>query len=234
MPAVTWRLSIDSPYKLAPNGSMPPDRGVSTCASPFPSPGGSNGYESIVPYKIISFFNVQIANVGVYELLGQPANYVTNNWGSPTALGIFTNDGTFVDQLCIAGSYSPHPLIPQSPLSNNLIQQIPQSWQVGPTSPNSGQGIAVQTDTQNWFIDHARHTNVISPSEMRTSPMRTLVWTLATVLAAPAVAQIAPTPGSQPIKPAFDAADLVCYCFVRAVAPKQQHPRTKRAVQGGG
>ncbi len=163
MPAVTWRLSIDSPYKLAPNGSMPPDRGVSTCASPFPSPGGSNGYESIVPYKIISFFNVQIANVGVYELLGQPANYVTNNWGSPTALGIFTNDGTFVDQLCIAGSYSPHPLIPQSPLSNNLIQQIPQSWQVGPTSPNSGQGIAVQTDTQNWFIDHARHTNVISP-----------------------------------------------------------------------
>ncbi len=54
--------------------------------------------------------------------------------------------------------------------------------------------------------------------------MRTLVWTLATVLAAPAVAQIAPTPGSQPIKPAFDAADLVCYCFVRAVAPETTTP----------
>lgn len=162
LPAVNWTLSIDSPYKLATNGAMPPDRGVSTCTTP-PSPSGTNGYESLVPYKIISFFNLQITHIGFYEILGQPSNNVTNNWGSPTPGGFITNDGTFVDQLCIAGSYNPQPLIPQSPLTSNLIQQIPQAWVVGTSDPNSGKGIEVQTDTQNHYIDHARHILVVSP-----------------------------------------------------------------------
>ena len=40
------------------------------------------------------------------------------------------------------------------------------------------------------------------------------------LLAAFASAQAGPTPGSQSLEPAFDAADLVCYGFVRSVVPE--------------
>lgn len=64
--------------------------------------------------------------------------------------------------------------------------------------------------------------------------MRAFICTLPILLGAFAYAQVAPTPGSQSLEPAFDAADLVCYGFVRSVVPEtmttddQASARTRR------
>jgi hypothetical protein len=158
-----YTLSIDSPYKLVGNGTTT-NSGVSSCGGSSPPP-GSNGYNSNVPYKIISFFGATIGNVPISELFGAVTNVISNNWGGAPPAGSLTPPaGIFVDSLCTAlppGTFNPQPKIPQSPLSSTLVQEIVQSWWVGSTTATSG--VKIQSDTANYFLDHGTHFPVTSP-----------------------------------------------------------------------
>jgi len=157
----SYSLSVDSPYKLISNGSTT-NRGVKAPCEPIPAPSGTDGFQSLVPYEIISFLGVEITNITVAEHFGTDVPAYTNeNWPLNTGSPITSTDGTFVDDICQVGTFTPHPLPPQSPPSTTLIDQASQSWNIG--SGSNGPGLIVQTDTLQRYIDHGRHTGITSP-----------------------------------------------------------------------
>jgi len=159
----SYSLSVDSPYKLITNGPST-NRGVTGDCNSVPATSGSSGFQTLVPYAIISFFGVQVSHIPVYENFSnyQPI-YTNENWGSFVAGGITTADGTFVDNICQDGSgLTPPPLPPQSPLSNLAVDQMFQTWYVG--SGSAGHGLSVQTDTLRRYVDHGVHTGITSPT----------------------------------------------------------------------
>jgi hypothetical protein len=156
-------LSVDSPYKLASTGSTS-DQSASNCNVPA-SP-GSHGWQSLVPYKMLSFFGATITNMYINEAFASWTDvYIGNNWAPPGACGdgdcILSTSGTFVDNLCAVSQGTPPSLPPQSPLSTVQIDYASQIWFVG--SATSGAGVEVQTNTLTRYQDHGRHSNVVSP-----------------------------------------------------------------------
>jgi hypothetical protein len=121
-----------------------------------------NGFQSLVPYKIVSFFGVTVANVDINEgFSGYDPVYPGDSW-TFDAGGFNTTDGTFQDNICAITSGTPHSLPPQSPLSSTLVDILFQTWYVGP-SVQPAIGVEVQTDDLKRFQDHGLHDNVVSP-----------------------------------------------------------------------
>jgi hypothetical protein len=80
------------------------------------------------------------------------------------AAALLTSSG-FVDQICIidpTGKLVPEVEPPQSPLSGTKIDSDTQAWFVG--SSENGQGLQVQTDTLQRYIDHGEHLSIVSPA----------------------------------------------------------------------
>lgn len=156
-------LSIDSPYKLVSMGTTS-NRGVagSSCLNP---PNGTDGFQSLVPYRIVSFFGVQISNIAINETFPSEADdYIGNNWGTFAGLaGSYTTpDGTFADNLCVIHpTGTPPSLPPQSPLSTVKVDHASQFWFVGTTT--QGGGVGVQSNTVQRYQDHALHHSITSP-----------------------------------------------------------------------
>ena len=130
---------------------------------------GNQGFLSLVAYEVddrfrVSTFSPDQSEAGVNEYLGAATPHQPNNWGTPIAGGDATLVGRFFDNLCVTGGGIPHPMPPQSPLTKNLVEQIPQTWYAGSSAmPPPNKGCKVQTDTINFFIDHGTHTNIKSP-----------------------------------------------------------------------
>jgi hypothetical protein len=157
----SYSLTVDSPYKFVSTGSTT-NKGVAGPCSQIPSPSGTAGFQSLVPYAIISFQGQQITHIPVFESLNNDVPFYTGETWPFAANGFTSTDGTLVDNICAVGSLTPHPLPPQSPtLSTTAIDQINQQWTVGGGSVASG--LPVQTDTLQRFIDHGRHTGITSP-----------------------------------------------------------------------
>lgn len=161
---IDWNLDIDSPYKLDSNGSTT-NRGI---ASTTPlcdtnAPDGIDGYMSHVPYRMLSFFGVQISNVGINESFGARTDvYLGNNWPNGAAGGVVSPSGTFLDKLCAVGSsLTPSTLAPQSPLTSTQIYYRYQLWYVGSVTP--GSGIMVQNNNLILYRDHGVHSSIVSP-----------------------------------------------------------------------
>lgn len=160
----SYSLSVDSPYKLISNGSTN-TIGVTGSCSLIPAASGTSGFQTTVPYSIISFLGSQISHIQIAESFSnhQPI-YTNENW--PFQAGTFTTpDGTFVDNICADGSLTPHPLPPPpppSPPSNTAIDQLFQTWTVG--GGTAAPGLSVQTDTLRRYIDHGVHTGITSPT----------------------------------------------------------------------
>jgi hypothetical protein len=153
-------FSVDSPYKLASNGATT-NKGVTgnTCNNPPP---GNNGFQSVVPYKILSFFGVQISHIGVNETFATwTDDYIGNNWPVVVAGGYTTTDGTFADYICAINTTTPPSLPPQVPLSATKIDHASQFWFVGSVTPSDG--VEVQSDTFQRYQDHGLHTGIVSP-----------------------------------------------------------------------
>jgi hypothetical protein len=132
---------------------------------------GTEGFQSLVGYEVDDQFGVNTktpdnSNAGVNELLGAKTNHQTNNWTVPKAGGSATPGGVFDDNLCFTGkTWKPNPKVPQSPLTTNLVDTIPQTWFTGSkATPPPNKGCKAQTDTINFFIDHGSHTNIKSPA----------------------------------------------------------------------
>ena len=156
-------LSIDSPYKLTSLGS-PQDSGAdigSTCNHVINDP-GQDGFYSGIPYKMVSFFDVVISNIGVNETFGTRSNGTPNDWPSPVEGHFFSQDGTFADcAMFTCPTCSPRTLPPQNPLLTSSVMDLLQTWYVG--SETNGSGLPVQFDDLTYYQDHGRHISVNSP-----------------------------------------------------------------------
>jgi hypothetical protein len=156
----SFSLSIDSPYKLLSTGPTS-NRGVTgaSCSNP---PTGTNGYQSLVPYRAISFFGIQIANIGLNEVFSSQADDLIGATWAPFQAGSYTTpDGTFVDNLCAINQNGPVSLPPQNPLSTVKIDHTNQAWAIG--SLSIGSGVLVQTDVTQRYQDHGLHVSIVSP-----------------------------------------------------------------------
>ena len=159
--------TVRTPKQLKRRPDLDHDYGVGT-ACEYP-PSGTDGFLSLIGYEVDDQFGVNTfsqgqSNAGVNEYLGAKTDYQTNNWSVPTAGGSTTPGGVFVDNLCFTGAWTPQPLPPQSPLTNNLVDTIPQTWYAGSSAmPPPNQGCEVQTDKIYFFIDHGRHRAIKSP-----------------------------------------------------------------------
>jgi hypothetical protein len=157
----SYSLSVDSPYKLVPNGVT--NKGSDDCAS---STNGTYGYKTQAIYTAQSFFGVTLGNIGVNETFGADIkDYVGTTWPANTPGGrTIPGSGQFADTMCVVDpglTLKPHVLIPQSPLTTVKIDHSAQSWYIGSVTP--GSGLKVQTDTQQYYQDHALHLSIVSP-----------------------------------------------------------------------
>jgi hypothetical protein len=161
MVTLNYALTIDSPYKLVPNGS-PSHAAVGGNTCVVPAPDGTLGFQSLIPYNVLSRFGKLLTNINMNESFSDVwyADYVGNTWSLPSPGSFMTSTGFFADSMCAQG-FSPPALIPQIPLSSTKIQHGTQYWFVGSTT--SGSGIEVQSDTFQRFQDHGEHLGIISP-----------------------------------------------------------------------
>jgi len=158
---LNYALTIDSPYQLVSNGSPSHAAVGGMDCNANPMPDGTLGFQTLIPYNMMSRFGKLITNIDMNESFGTwSTDYIGNTWVAPLP-GSFTSDnGFFVDHMCVQGWFPPA-MIPQSPLSTTGIQHATQSWFVG--SLTSGSGVQVQTNTHQRFIDHGEHTSITSP-----------------------------------------------------------------------
>ena len=90
-------------------------------------------------------------------------DYAGANWRRGNPGGLTSPDSTFTDEIGgEASGFTPTATAPQSPLNGTKVQHWGQEWRVGSTT--IGSGARVQTDIIQKNIDHARHTNVVSPA----------------------------------------------------------------------
>ncbi|MGH6857652.1 MAG: hypothetical protein ACRECP_08430 [Methylocella sp.] len=160
-----FNLGVRKPYMLMPTG-------VSDMRDIF------RGYKSKI------FYQIRDQTMTVLPMEKVPANeqfttglsnlYPDTNWIRPPECGGGANpdcgdslpDGLF-DSLTGAGSETPHPKVPEpqapeSPLGTTAVD----SWSgtVGVGDGHPGKGVKVQMNDWMRFQDHARHTNIVSPS----------------------------------------------------------------------
>lgn len=162
---IPYSLTVDSPYKLVV-GSIT-DYGASTnspnCKNIIT---GTDGYLSVIPYTVLSFTGVQIANIAVNETFASITDdYIGNNWPFPQPTSDYdTAQGTLLDGVCIIfPDGTPPSLSPQSPnLSSTEIDHASQFWFVG--SLTEGSGIEVQSDVIQRYQDHGRPLAIVSPT----------------------------------------------------------------------
>ena len=152
--------AVDSPYKLVA-GSVT-DTGVmgQSCSNP---PTGTQGFQSLVVYTIMSFRGVQVTNVGVNETFANLVDdYTGNSWGVYIPGSYTSPSGQFADNICVINpSGIPHSLPPQSPLSSVKIDHGAQAWFIGSTTEAAG--VEVQSNVLQRYQDHGRHLSIVSP-----------------------------------------------------------------------
>jgi HEAT repeats len=160
-----FMTDVRSPHQLKRRPDMDHDNGRGAdCTMP-----GNQGWQSLVAYEVDDQFGVNTSspdngNAGINEKLGRKTDFQPNNWPMLTEGGSDTLGGLFSDYLCVTGVGNPNPTPPQSPLSTNKVDRFPQTWFAGDsTSPADHKGCKVQTDNILRFIDHGRHTNIVSP-----------------------------------------------------------------------
>jgi YD repeat-containing protein len=169
-------LTVKVPFAVTASPTPPTDQAVGfTCSST-----GTTGWRSEFSYTIVNQLGQPVKNAGINEQFLLPKTDVQpNNWPVPSEGGALASTGTFFESICVdqdsVQPRNPAPLLPQSPLTSQIIDQIPQDWKVGdgcgstPSNP-TGQcslgihlGVPVLRDNQTRYIDHGRHTGIRSP-----------------------------------------------------------------------
>ncbi|MGH6837619.1 MAG: hypothetical protein ACREDT_02220 [Methylocella sp.] len=165
-------LGVRKPYRLQPTlGKC----GAVMCDISDPY---GRGYESMLYYRIQDQTMMDLPDE-VLPLNEQFTTGLTNvypgtNWVQPGNCGgganpecrAFPPSGWF-DRVTGAGAETPHPKVPmpqppQSPLGTAAVDSWSGTWGIGDGHP--GKGVTVQTNDWMRFQDHARHTNIVSPS----------------------------------------------------------------------
>jgi len=124
------------------------------------------GYESDVHYKIFDQFGTVLpANVPLNEhwTTGVTADFAGMTWRRGANGGATVAPSDWLDQ--IQGEAAGVVPAPQAPHGGaTKVYHWSGDWSVGSADPSGGKGVKVQSNTWQKFRDHARHTNVVSPS----------------------------------------------------------------------
>jgi hypothetical protein len=124
----------------------------------------NDGFKSTIYYSTRDNFNNVMPSIALNEQFGSTTNDQPNNWANPSAGGI-SSYGSYewFDTLSFYSCASVTPVCtnPQSPLSSSAVKHYSQTWRVG--SSTVGTGVIVQTDNLQYYVDHGRHTNIVTP-----------------------------------------------------------------------
>ncbi|MDZ7638498.1 MAG: hypothetical protein U5J83_09660 [Bryobacterales bacterium] len=88
---------------------------------------------------------------------GLALSSTSNLWADTISAQVGNFCGPTQNQTC-----DPAPTVPGNPPSITVRQSASQVWQIGSTNP--GDGIVVQRNTLQRFIDHGDHANIMSPT----------------------------------------------------------------------
>lgn len=126
------------------------------------------GYETEIHYAIRDQFNqILPANVPLNEhwTSGVVSDFAGMDWRPSDNKGAVVAPADWPD--VIQGEMADHhpvPRNPQTPLLGRRVNHWNGKWSIGSTDANAGKGLRVQTNTWQKYLDHARHTNVVSPT----------------------------------------------------------------------
>jgi hypothetical protein len=126
------------------------------------------GYESDIGYTIYDNLSEPFSSsipLAEYFTTLIVNDYSGANWTEAPAAGYTATNSAFTDVIqgqAVSPPPYPYPQSPQTPLSGTAVDHWGQEWRVGSTTP--GLGARVQTNTLQKYIDHARHTGIVSPA----------------------------------------------------------------------
>ena len=113
------------------------------------------GFQSTMPYYVRDHCGNVMSSIAVNEEFNAFFPDTSNDWPKPTPINVSGFSGGFSDVIGIWGSYSPQPLIPQSPLTSTKVDHATQYFRIG--SATTGSGVLVKTTTHQKYLDHGRH-----------------------------------------------------------------------------
>lgn len=160
--------SNSAPFSLTVRG---PKLAV-VIGSPVDSADPNTQWSSLMSYTILDNLNQQLpSTVGLNEnWTSVPANQYPNCPNSPNPcwprgapVPAVINNSTFGDIMApplLSTNPFPTPTGPGS--GSTLVENWGQEWRVG--SLTAGNGARIQTDTQQFYLDHGRHLNIVSPA----------------------------------------------------------------------
>jgi protein-disulfide isomerase len=212
----SWNLSVDSPYKLVSTGATT-NRGVGgSCA--VTAPNGTDGFQSLVPYKIISFSALRLLTYPLMKHLINPDRILSQTIGGRSPRGLLPppverSPTTYASRVVVGTQcLCPH--------RRHLQVRLSSKW-----GSRGGWVLRLRASVKRYrrirsfFIGIMLCTRELHRLFFEGAKMRTAFYLLALLLSGELLlAEIVPIPGTTPIKQVFDQADLVCNCFVRSVA----------------
>ena len=129
------------------------------------APNSTFAYQSTLNYQIKDNLGALLPSavpVNEFFTTGIVNDYPDTNWTRGAAGSYTASNSAFADIIQgQAANYYPSALAPRSPLSSTKVDHWGQDWRVGSTTP--GNGLRVQGDTLQKYIDHARHLSIVTP-----------------------------------------------------------------------
>jgi hypothetical protein len=125
------------------------------------SQGGQPGYQSTYSWSLTDTCGYQAAGLDANEVFGTwTDDYYNstgqhNNWGQPIAVPSYSANNIYTDT--IGASYPATTPPPQWAGNGNVAVMHDSPWTFNFGSQNYGAGVAVLSDTQQWYQDHGRH-----------------------------------------------------------------------------
>jgi len=160
-----YAITVRGPYNLVPGyapNNLPPYQDTAS---------SSNGYLTYANYTIQDNFSTPLPySVPLNENWTTSVAYDFSgaNWARGNPGGYATSSGApagFADHISgppVGQNNIPAPTSPQSPLSGTKVFHWGQEWRIGTLTP--GLGARVQTDSLQYYDDHGRHLNIVSPA----------------------------------------------------------------------
>jgi hypothetical protein len=148
-----FKIFINKPSHLTLQAGYPQDINWSQ--------GGQPGYKSNYAWSLTDTCGSLIGGLDANEVFGTwTDDYYNstgqhNNWGVPTAVPSYSPDSTYTDT--IGASYPATAPPPEYAGNGDVAVMHDYPWTFMFGSQSYGAGVAVLSDTQQWYQDHGRH-----------------------------------------------------------------------------
>jgi hypothetical protein len=130
---------------------------------------GTFGYSTTIVYRLRDQFTTNLPSNRAMDVnedftTGVITDFAGMNWRQANEVGGHYFSSTFIQEFMEGeqSSRTPTPQAPQNPLGSTAVCHWNQSINIG--TQTVGQGRTVQTNVQQKYRDHARHTNITTPA----------------------------------------------------------------------